>query len=485
MRFFRKRKGLTAFISIYFIYALFVGDVRDSHAITGLTYSAMTAAAKASPSFQAGAGIVAAGLGVCGVMAASASAVASSAVIPLACGAAGVAWLASAPVASSLLVGLGVGIALVAAYQGIRSAMDGPAGASYPALKAAAGSTLDPTRDPSNPSYDPSSMPAGAVIQLPNGNKYLTTGGGIKYSSGFNVGYGGSWVVDMGVYPDGSHKGLVISADGSGAGSQTGVLLGGTGYHDPANDPISSVPKTDAQIQSGIAPGGVIPSSVAGDINNGIKNGDIPVVAYPANPDGTANTQAGPITPAQLDAARNAALAGAKAQAAGSAAIAAQTAAASAQAAADQAKANAAADPTNTALAQTAANAQARADSAAAAAATAAAAAVSAENQLANTATDPGVISAGQNTYDTNLTPPDKSDISALLRSFINASPLVTLVKSFTIDSSNANSLLSFNFHGHSFTADFGNWNSILAAVGGALLSVSHGIALFIVFRRQ
>ena len=144
----------------------------------------------------------------------------------------------------------------------------------------------------------------------------------------------------------------------------------------------------------------------------------------------------------------------------------------------------AAANPSDSTL--LAAKNKAAADLAAAKANDALVAAQQAKDAL-NTATDPGSVTANQNTYDTSLDSlkPAKSDISTLLTSFIQASPLITLVKSFTVDTSNQNSVLTFNYHSKQFTVDVGNWSSILAAVGSALLSVSHGVALFMVFRRD
>lgn len=80
---------------------------------------------------------------------------------------------------------------------------------------------------------------------------------------------------------------------------------------------------------------------------------------------------------------------------------------------------------------------------------------------------------------------PVKGDIKTAISGYISNSPLVGLAKSLQVTPASESSDVTFSFHGFTISANFNKWDSILSGVGSALLVVVHGLAVFIVFRRD
>lgn len=160
-------------------------------------------------------------------------------------------------------------------------------------------------------------------------------------------------------------------------------------------------------------------------------------------------------------------------------ATAAAATAASAAAPGDATLAAAAAAATTAAAA---ANAAAGTASAVAAQAAAAQAAAVAAQALDDAAIAPSL--PGDNTYDAEITAPAKKGIGDLLASFVSGSPLISMVQSFTISTSNASGVVPIgNIYGQDLSFDFTRWESTLRACGGVLIIIMHGFAIFIVVR--
>ncbi|MDD2540065.1 MAG: hypothetical protein PHH28_03355 [Desulfuromonadaceae bacterium] len=153
-----------------------------------------------------------------------------------------------------------------------------------------------------------------------------------------------------------------------------------------------------------------------------------------------------------------------------------QTAAQSAQTAADKAKAASIANPTDPNLANTANALQAAAD-----ALKAQQAAADAAKAQEDALTPPDTP---KNTYDAEITPPDKKDIPSLLLSFVSGSPLVSMVKSFTVTTSDASCSMPIGIvYGQQLTFDFCRYQSLLCGCGGVLIIIMQGFAIFVVIR--
>ncbi len=90
------------------------------------------------------------------------------------------------------------------------------------------------------------------------------------------------------------------------------------------------------------------------------------------------------------------------------------------------------------------------------------------------------------NTYD-GLGDSDKplsKSITDLLGSFTAGSPLVSMVRSFSITTSNASGVVSIGrVYGQDLSFDFTHWESILRACGGVLIIIMHGYCILIVVR--
>lgn len=88
------------------------------------------------------------------------------------------------------------------------------------------------------------------------------------------------------------------------------------------------------------------------------------------------------------------------------------------------------------------------------------------------------------NTYDALITPPDKKSIPELLLSFVSSSPLVSMVKSFTISTSGSACVVPIgNIYGQQLSFDFCRWEPVLAGCGGVLIIIMHGYCILIVVR--
>lgn len=138
------------------------------------------------------------------------------------------------------------------------------------------------------------------------------------------------------------------------------------------------------------------------------------------------------------------------------------------------------ADPTNVALQNQLAEAQSRlAESQAAQAAQEAA--LAAETAAAETAT---ANLGPANTYDTSLDIPVKKEIPSLLNSVFDNSPLLGMVRSFQISTTDQQAVFNIgHFYGQDLVFDFTRWASVLAACGTILLVLSHAYAVFIVVK--
>jgi hypothetical protein len=138
------------------------------------------------------------------------------------------------------------------------------------------------------------------------------------------------------------------------------------------------------------------------------------------------------------------------------------------------------ADPTNATLSQQLD--QAQNDLAEAQRQQAAADAAAAEAQ---TAADTATANLGTaNTYDSSITAPALKNITGLMDSFFNNSPLIGIVRSFQISTYDQQAIFSFGtFWDQEITVDFTRWQSVLAGCGVVLLVLSHAYAVFIVVR--
>lgn len=80
---------------------------------------------------------------------------------------------------------------------------------------------------------------------------------------------------------------------------------------------------------------------------------------------------------------------------------------------------------------------------------------------------------------------PEKKDIKSGLTDFLAHSPVVSMIKGIVVSTSNDDSDMSFDFHGHRINASFGHWDSIIGGVGTTLLVITHGLGMLIIFRRE
>lgn len=172
-------------------------------------------------------------------------------------------------------------------------------------------------------------------------------------------------------------------------------------------------------------------------------------------------------------------------QTAGAAAGSASAATQAATTAASTAAAAAAANPTDSGLAYQAAQAAAYAAQVKAledklkAEQAASAAAKAQDDALVAPTLGP------DNGYDTDITGlPEKKGIGDLLGTFVASSPLVSMVKSFTVTTSSASGVVPIgNVYGQDLSFDFTRWESTLRACGGVLIIIMHGFAVFVVIR--
>lgn len=172
---------------------------------------------------------------------------------------------------------------------------------------------------------------------------------------------------------------------------------------------------------------------------------------------------------------------------------ASSTSAAAASAAAN-AESESAADPTNQAkkdeaerLREIADAAKRAADAAESAAEAAEAAAAAAKVEAAKDDEEakllvPGL--PGNNTYDLSVDTPDKKSLASLLSSWFNSSPIKSMLQSFTMQTENTESSVYVGeVYGKEISFDFARYQNTFALMGGVLLAVVHGIAVYIVVR--
>jgi len=139
-----------------------------------------------------------------------------------------------------------------------------------------------------------------------------------------------------------------------------------------------------------------------------------------------------------------------------------------------------AADPTNATLAQQLSQAQAELAQAQAAQAAAEAAAAEAAGAAEVATSNLGPA----NTYDATINTPESKNITGLMNTFFDNSPLLGIVRSFQISTTDQQALFSFGtFWGQEITVDFTRWADVLAGCGAVLLVLSHAYAVFIVVR--
>lgn len=178
---------------------------------------------------------------------------------------------------------------------------------------------------------------------------------------------------------------------------------------------------------------------------------------------------------------------------ASNAAVSAAAAATAADARATSAVAAAAANPSDAGLAAAAAAAVAAADLARANANTTqaaldklkaeqAAAAVTDAESKETAASMPSL--GNDNTYDTNITAPEKKSILSLLQSQIGTSPLGAMLSGFSMSTSENDPVVSLgDFYGKALSIDFSKWQTTFSMVGTMLLVIMHGYAIFVVIR--
>ncbi|MGE0156068.1 MAG: hypothetical protein AB7T17_03470 [Geobacter sp.] len=230
---------------------------------------------------------------------------------------------------------------------------------------------------------------------------------------------------------------------------------------DPLTAEPASTPVSDADAVSNLSNSdGTLKPEVAADIKNALASGD--VSASGATISGT-STQ---ITPELLEQYGQQ--------------LASQNATDVASQTVEQLQDALAADPTNSTLVQQLSQAQAELAQAqaeqAAAEAAAAEAAAAAETATANL--------GPANTYDSTINIPDQKNITGLMNTFFDNSPLLGIVRSFQISTTDQQALFSFGtFWGQEITVDFTRWADVLAGCGAVLLVLSHAYAVFIVVR--
>ncbi|MHB8121341.1 MAG: hypothetical protein ACYDG4_04225 [Desulfuromonadaceae bacterium] len=88
------------------------------------------------------------------------------------------------------------------------------------------------------------------------------------------------------------------------------------------------------------------------------------------------------------------------------------------------------------------------------------------------------------NEYDPLITPPDKKDIPGLLGSFVGSSPLVSMVRSFTVATDSASCSVPIgNVYGQELSFDFCRWQPVLMGCGGVFIILIQGFSILVVIR--
>jgi len=240
----------------------------------------------------------------------------------------------------------------------------------------------------------------------------------------------------------------------------------------PTLTPVTPVPGTtpltDPELANKLAPDGNLTSAADADIKAAIAAGDLVpsgIVGGFPSAGGEAGSVTG-ITPELMQLY--------------SRMLAAQNATDVATQTVEQLEDALATDPANATLAQQLD--QAKLDQAEAQREQAAAEAAAAE---ATAAADTATANLGPaNTYDSTINTPDQKNITGLMNTFFDNSPLLGIVRSFQINTTDQQALFSFGtFWGQEITVDFTRWQSVLAGCGVVLLVLSHAYAVFIVVR--
>lgn len=91
------------------------------------------------------------------------------------------------------------------------------------------------------------------------------------------------------------------------------------------------------------------------------------------------------------------------------------------------------------------------------------------------------------NAYDSGLSPgqqPDKKNIKNLLTGLFDSSPLVSMVRSFSISTSTSSGVVPIGMvYGQELSFDFTRWEVALRACGGVLIIIMQGYSILIVVR--
>lgn len=91
----------------------------------------------------------------------------------------------------------------------------------------------------------------------------------------------------------------------------------------------------------------------------------------------------------------------------------------------------------------------------------------------------------GENKYDgaKDSDKPEKKTINTLLNSWVNSSPLVGMVRSFTLTGSGSPVVTGVTVYGRSVDFDFTRYDATFQILGGILVLIVHGFAILVVVR--
>lgn len=101
--------------------------------------------------------------------------------------------------------------------------------------------------------------------------------------------------------------------------------------------------------------------------------------------------------------------------------------------------------------------------------------------------TEAATVTAGDGKYDATVTSPEKKDIKSMITSFIQSSPLLAFGRSVTFQAESGDTAISFQFAGHTVTADWRNsiTENLFNTLGAIMLMFAHVYAVYIIFRRE
>jgi hypothetical protein len=86
--------------------------------------------------------------------------------------------------------------------------------------------------------------------------------------------------------------------------------------------------------------------------------------------------------------------------------------------------------------------------------------------------------------FDATVTPPVKKEIPTLLSTTVASSPLVSMVQSFGVTTSEGSPVVPIGMvYGNDMSFDFSRYSGTFSALGGVLLAIMHGFAIFVVVR--